>query len=66
MIYYQHDVIVERNHVNLKKAQLNAPIYVVFFEASMEFHRLSTDFYKQYGLYKEILTNEKRPYYVLL
>jgi protein AbiQ len=32
----------------------------------MEFHRLSTDFYKQFGLYEEILTNENRPYYVLL
>ena len=32
----------------------------------MKFHRLSTAFYEQFGLYEEILTNENRPYYVLL
>ena len=32
----------------------------------MKFHRLSAAFYKQFGLYEEILTNENRPYYVLL
>ena len=32
----------------------------------MKFHRLSAVFYEQFGLHEEILTNEKRPYYVLL
>ena len=32
----------------------------------MEFHRLSKDFYAQFSKYKEVLTKEDRPYYVLL
>jgi protein AbiQ len=32
----------------------------------MEFHRLSTAFYTQFGQCEEILTKEDRPYYVLL
>ena len=32
----------------------------------MEFRRLSTAFYIQFGQYEEILTKEDRPYYVLL
>ena len=32
----------------------------------MEFHRLSTAFYTQFGCCDEILTKEERPYYVLL
>ena len=37
-----------------------------FFQEVMKFHRLSTDFYEQFGLCEEILTKEDRPYYVLL
>jgi protein AbiQ len=32
----------------------------------MEFHRLSTAFYAQFGHFEEILTKETRPYYVLI
>ena len=32
----------------------------------MEFHRLSAVFYAEFSQYKEILTKEDRPYYVLL
>jgi len=32
----------------------------------MEFRRLSTAFYTQYGHCEEILTKEERPYYVLV
>ena len=32
----------------------------------MRFHRLSTDFYREFSMYEEILTNENRPYYVLI
>jgi protein AbiQ len=32
----------------------------------MEFHRLSPLFYKEFGLYEEILTKEDRPYFVLI
>ena len=32
----------------------------------MEFHRLSTVFYAQFGQCDEILTKENRPYYVLI
>jgi len=35
-------------------------------ECTMEFHRLSADFYSQYGHLEEILNKDKRPYYVLL
>ncbi|MCL2180022.1 MAG: hypothetical protein FWB83_02750 [Treponema sp.] len=34
--------------------------------SQMNFHRLSAEFYTQYGNLKEILTKEERPYYVLL
>jgi protein AbiQ len=33
---------------------------------TVEFHRLSTEFYTQFGHYEEILKKEERPYYVLL
>jgi protein AbiQ len=32
----------------------------------MEFHRLTSAFYTQFGHYAEILTKEDRPYYVLV
>ncbi|MCL2008355.1 MAG: hypothetical protein FWG77_09745 [Treponema sp.] len=32
----------------------------------MKFYRLSAAFYEQFSKYEEILTNENRPYYVLL
>ena len=32
----------------------------------MKFHRLSAVFYEQFSLHEEILTNENRPYYVLI
>ena len=32
----------------------------------MKFHRLSAAFYEKFGLHEEILTNENRPYYILL
>ena len=38
----------------------------VFLWVIMEFHRLSTAFYTQFGHNEEILTKEERPYYVLL
>ena len=38
----------------------------VFLWVIMEFHRLSTAFYAQFGHHAEILTKDERPYYVLL
>ena len=32
----------------------------------MKFRKLSSTFYKQFGLFEEILTKEERPYYVLV
>ena len=60
-------MIVGRNHVNQKKAHfLNAPARGVFYKENMEFHRLSSAFYKEYSHCQEILTKDDRPYYVLL
>jgi protein AbiQ len=60
-------VIVERNHVNLKKARFFTPPAVgLFYGLYMEFHRLSAAFYTEFSQCEEILTKEDRPYYVLL
>jgi protein AbiQ len=60
-------VIVERNHVNLKKAFFSLCFERRFFvKDAMEFHRLSAAFYAQFAQYEEILTKENRPYYVLI
>ena len=32
---------------------------------AMKFYRLSADFYQQFSMHEEILTNKNRPYYVL-
>ena len=62
-----YEVIVERNHVNQKKARFLRPVFGAFFyEAAMKFYRLSSEFYKVYNQYDEILTKEDRPYYILL
>jgi protein AbiQ len=67
-------VIVERNHVNLKKALFYkrfeggrcSPARRFIFKEAMHFFRLTPLFYAQYGQYEEILNKESRPYYVLL
>ncbi|MDR3336732.1 MAG: hypothetical protein LBT16_05955 [Treponema sp.] len=73
-------MIVERNHVNLKKAQFykrsereqrsegeqrSLPECFIFKDA-MQFFRLTPVFYAHYGQCEEILNKESRPYYVLL
>jgi protein AbiQ len=61
-------VIVERNHVNQKKALFykRSPAGALFFKDAMQFYRLTPVFYAQYGQYEEVLNKESRPYYVLL